>query len=219
MRSITRRFRGTVHPIDGLTAQERRALLELGFVAAMAGGDGEDDPPTDPPARTVPLDQLTRERKRAQDAETQAQELKARIEELEARDQSEVEKAVKRAEKAERERDEATTSLEAANTQREQDRRAGLVADAARAASFHDPRVAARMLDDERLADVTDERTAKAAVKALSESHGWLVAPTPPKAAGVEKVLSDGTPVGVTTTPDEVQPGMDRLRHAYSGDQ
>lgn len=101
-----------------------------------------------------------------------AAELEDRLEALEQRDKTDVERLTRDLEKAQKraaEHEARATELEQA---RARDSKSALVANAAAKLKFHDPELAARIVD---LEDIEDSRAAEAAVKQIAKERPYLV--------------------------------------------
>lgn len=173
----------------------------------------ESDPPADPPKNDPPPENVVGEALRKQQAaEKRAEDLQKRLDALEDRDRSDLEKAQRRADQAEQ----RATELEARLNQVE---RGGWVRDAAARSDFINPDLAARLVD---LSEITDERSAARAVKALADDdstkHLVKAKPDPTPADQLKQVLKDGKtpPDDPSGTPPEPEPGLGRLQAAYA---
>lgn len=105
-------------------------------------------------------------------AEKRAAELEERLDALEQRDKTDVERLTRELEKAQKraaEHEARATELEQA---RARDSKSALVAHAAAKLKFHDPELAARIVD---LEGIEDAHAAEAAVKLIAKERPYLV--------------------------------------------
>lgn len=105
-------------------------------------------------------------------AEKRAAELEERLDALEQRDKTDVERLTRDLEKMQKkaaEHEARATELEQA---RARDSKSALVANAAAKLKFHDPELAARIVD---LEDIEDAHAAEAAVKLIAKERPYLV--------------------------------------------
>lgn len=151
--------------------------------------DGDVDETTRQSDR-VPYARYEAANRKLADEKKRAAELEDRLEALEAKDKSDVERLTKELEKVTKRAAEAegrATELEQA---RERDGKAALVSAAAQNLKFHNPALAAKILD---LDDIEDAKTAEAAVKALVKEQPYLVQNDPPERQRLKQVGVDGT--------------------------
>ena len=180
--------------------------------------------------KTVPLDQLIKEREKVRaeaesrkGVEKERDDLKQRIDALEAKDKTEVEKLTQKVTALEK----TNGDLQATNDKLVKDgehvAKRQLISDAALEANFHNPRAAAALLDGETFTSVDSKDAAKKAVAALAKSDTYLVrepAKDDTGASLIQKVLDGGKPVGPDSKnggqPDAPEPGLPTLRQAYA---
>lgn len=115
----------------------------------------------------IPYARFEEVNKRARSAEKELKDLRARIMDFEERDKSEAERAQARAQRAESQlagMQETVTAMQ----------KGAWVRSVAAELNFHDPEDAVAHLTD-RLANLEDERDARRAVKALSQSKKHLI--------------------------------------------
>lgn len=132
----------------------------------------EETPKEEPQERTIPYtrfkevnDKLADERKARSDLET-------RIAQLEDADKPHLERLTKDLERAAKRAEEAENRASELESARQRDQKAAWLSSAAAKQNFHDPDVAARMVDLEQIEDAT---SAAKAIKALAKDNEWLV--------------------------------------------
>jgi hypothetical protein len=124
------------------------------------------------PERTVPYARFKEINDRLAKEREQRTELEARMQQLEDRDKTDVERLTKELERAQKTSEQASKELESERQQRVQTEKAAWLSAAAAKANFHNPDVAAKMVD---LTNIEDSAAAEKAVKGLAKDNDWLV--------------------------------------------
>lgn len=178
----------------------------------------------DPPERTVPYSRFKEVNDRLADERKARTALEERMSQLEDRDKTDVERLTKELEKREKriaEAEQRAADLEAKSMR---DAKASLVANAAAKANFHDPSLAAQLLD---LEGIEDAAQAERAVKALARERGYLVKSDAPEAVRLRKVGVDGQTIdpeaekarGLVTQDELVRQWGEQMYQGLTGQQ
>lgn len=169
----------------------------------------------EPPERTVPYSRFKEINDRLAKERDQRAELEARMQQLEDRDKTDVERLTKELERAQKASETSAKELESERQQRVQAEKASWLSAAAAKANFHNPDVAAKMVD---LGMIEDATAAEKAVKGLAKDNDWLVK-AEPKGSPLQRVGIAGAEQqqaqqqGLITEEDQVrQWGADLLK-------
>lgn len=145
--------------------------------------------PDEPVERTVPYARFKEINDRLADERKQRSDLEERLASLEDRDKSDVERLTKAQEKLEKRAAEAEQRAAELEAKSMRDAKASLVERAAAKMNFHDPGLAAQLVD---LEDIEDVKAADAAVKALAKERQYLVRQESSETAKLRKIGVDG---------------------------
>jgi hypothetical protein len=179
----------------------------------------EDTKPTEDQGHMIPqsrLDEESSRRKAERDArmaaEQRAKELEDRIAQLEDRDKTDVERLTKEREKLEKRATDAEARMQELEAKSVRDGKAALISAAAAKANFHDPSLAAQLLD---LEGIEDAGAAERAVKGLAKERQYLVKQDAPEAVRLRKVGVDGQTIDPATEKEKGMVTQDELQKQW----
>lgn len=169
--------------------------------------DDDQTQTQDPPERTVPYARFKEVNDRLAEERKARSELENRIASLEDADKPHLERLTKDLERAAKRAEEAEKRAQEVEAARQRDQKAAWLTSAAAKHNFHDPDIAARMVN---LDEIEDAKTAERYVKDLAKEKAFLVKEEPKQsplqrvATGTEQDYA-GQPQQGLVTEEELQ--------------